>query len=99
MQTCEDHVNIQEDQEGDDNDDEDDDWEKDPTFHRMYQLTESMIQMGQESLRFQYKGARVLSHYNQDDEEDEEEQVEDNNCEPAPQAPTTDQSTKWSPAA
>lgn len=67
-------------------------------FHRMYQLTESMIQLGQESLRFQYKGARVLTHYQgiqigsllnvfliygHLEEEEEQDQEEENHCEPS----------------
>lgn len=43
---------------------DDNDWEKDEQFHRLYKLTQRLIEEGEASLKFQYKNlGRVISQY------------------------------------
>ncbi|KAL1933127.1 hypothetical protein VTP01DRAFT_8805 [Rhizomucor pusillus] len=47
-----------------DGDEDDNDWEKDEQFHRLYKLTQRLIEEGEASLKFQYKNlGRVISQY------------------------------------
>lgn len=47
-----------------DEDDDDEEWEKDETFCRLRQMTESMIEHGQSALDYKVKGlGRVISQY------------------------------------
>ncbi|KAI9255594.1 hypothetical protein BDA99DRAFT_517156 [Phascolomyces articulosus] len=48
----------------------DEEWEKDPMFHRIHQMTENMIKSGEASLQYECKrlGGRVLTNFQQPEE-------------------------------